>query len=112
MEPSKDPSQDSRVVQSSDAVHQAYTTGQIAVPSVPNESHQPVVPVSAPAQTSAVTAQPADETAIEQEWIEKSKAVVARTQDDPYMQNRLLSELKRQYLATRYGRVSEVGKQK
>ena len=95
------------MVQSSDAVHQAYTDGSISTPSIPTAPQQ-----AAPQYAPAVAAQPADETAMEQEWIEKTKDVIARTQDDPYMQNKLLSELKTQYLATRYGRVSEVGKHK
>jgi len=110
MEPSNTHSQDNRVVQSSDAVHQAYTDANISTPVIP--SGTPSRSAQQPAQSTAVTVQPSDETAIEQEWIEKAKEVVTRTQDDPYMQNKLLSELKTQYLATRYGRVSEIGKQK
>ena len=111
MEPSNTHSQDNRVVQSSDAVHQAYTDANISTPSIPTGTTSQSSP-QAISTAPPVTAQTSDETAIEQEWIEKAKEVVARTQDDPYMQNRLLSELKTQYLATRYGRVSEVGKHK
>src|SRR6266702_1493121 len=109
MEPPASNLPDSHMVRSSAAVQQAYSsqgTGSTLA------SHGQLDPADAssrqaiagpqPASTAAM--QPAEELAIEQEWIEKAKKVVLRTHGDPFMQNKLLSELKAQYLATRYGR--------
>ena len=90
-------SPDSHVVQSSAAVQKAYAAATQGV-AAPLNAKPPAMP-SQPVQ-------PADESAIEQQWIEKAKEVVARTQDDPFMQNKLLSQLKAEYLTTRYGRSS------
>ncbi len=97
------------MVRSSAAVQRAYSSqGASQTPT----SHGQLDPAGAssrqatagsqPASTAAM--QPAEELAIEQEWIEKAKKVVLETHGDPFMQNKLLSELKAQYLATRYGR--------
>lgn len=93
------------MVRSSAAVKQAYAT----VPSNQTATQlqaasgmpTPTQPIT---QSASLPAAPADEASMEQEWIEKAKEVVARTQDDPFMQNKLLTELKAQYLAARYGR--------
>ncbi len=45
-----------------------------------------------------------DESTIGQEWIEKAKEIIARTEDDPYTQNKLLVQLRSQYLSTRFGK--------
>jgi hypothetical protein len=41
---------------------------------------------------------------IEKTWVEKAKAIVARTHGDPYLQNKALSQVKADYIRKRYGR--------
>ena len=108
MEPPANDSSDSHVAQSSAAVQQAYSSGAITRPTI---SHGQFTAQSTPRQPSPtsqplglVPKEPAEESAVEQEWIQKAKEVVAQTQDDPFMQNKMLSQLKAQYLATRYGK--------
>lgn len=58
--------------------------------------------------TSAPTATPAatdDDTAVDKEWIEKAKRIVAQTSENPYEQNRQLAHVKADYLQKRYGKV-------
>lgn len=97
MEPPVTTPSDSHVVQSSAAVQKAYSAASQKDVSLP--------PSTTPAPAlSSIPVQLKDESTIEQQWIEKVKQVVVRTQDDPFMQNKLLSELKAEYLETRYGR--------
>ncbi len=39
---------------------------------------------------------------IEQAWVDKAKAIVERTRDDPYNQNKEISKFKADYLQKRY----------
>lgn len=41
---------------------------------------------------------------IEKEWVEKAKEVVAKTQDNPYLQNKAISEIKAEYIRKRYNK--------
>ena len=65
----------------------------------------PVSPV-APIVTPPTTAD--DDDLIEQEWVDKAKAIVDRTKDDPYMQNEELSKFKADYIKKRYNREIKV----
>jgi hypothetical protein len=112
MEPQASNSPDSHMVRSSAAVKQAYA-GMPSNQTANQRQAASGVPAPLPPTTQpALPAAPADEAAMEQEWIEKAKEVVLRTQDDPFMQNKLLSELKAQYLAARYGRGTGIGHNK
>jgi hypothetical protein len=41
---------------------------------------------------------------IEKEWVDKAKAIVEQTKEDPYLQKRQVSALKADYLKKRYGK--------
>lgn len=48
-----------------------------------------------------------DTNLIEKQWIDKSKAIIRDTKDDPYRREEAVSELQREYLRKRYGK--EIG---
>lgn len=78
------------------------------------------IPVSGGAQASSNTSQQApsgqaiteiplppgaeDSDLIEKEWVERAKQIVEHTREDPYEQQRALSEMKADYLKKRYGK--------
>jgi hypothetical protein len=64
----------------------------------------PSVSTSMPPQLSQTPAVVEDEAAVEQQWIQKARDIIAQTKEDPFNQARLLMELKTEYLAARYGR--------
>ena len=45
-----------------------------------------------------------DSDLIEKEWVEKAKAIVAGTRDDPYTQSREVSRFKADYIKKRYNK--------
>jgi len=45
-----------------------------------------------------------DSDRIEQVWIDKAKTVVAKTQDDPYEQKNAMSQVKAEYIKTRFNK--------
>ena len=47
----------------------------------------------------------ADSDVIEKEWINKVKAIVSKTSDDPYQQQHQVSKLMVDYVLKRYGRI-------
>lgn len=82
-----------------------------ALPVVPDDipaADAPVIAVAAP--DSAVPAHPTsdhpahDSDRIEPIWVNKAKEVIARTQDDPYMQKSEMSKVKADYIQKRFGK--------
>lgn len=70
-------------------------------------SVQPPVPVATDDSNTAGKALPlvaADDDLIEKEWVEKAKAVIAETKDDPYRREEEVSKLQVDYLRKRYGK--------
>lgn len=49
-----------------------------------------------------------DNDLIEQEWVIKAKAIVERTHDDPYLQNKEINKFKADYIKKRYKREIKV----
>lgn len=45
---------------------------------------------------------------IEKEWVEKAKAIVERTKDDPHKQNSEINKMKADYLKKRYNKTVQV----
>lgn len=41
---------------------------------------------------------------IEKEWVEKAKEIVEKTKDNPYLQNKAISEIKADYIQKRYNK--------
>lgn len=41
---------------------------------------------------------------IEKEWVEKAKEIVEKTKENPYLQNKAISEIKADYIQKRYNK--------
>jgi hypothetical protein len=65
----------------------------------------PAVPPASGSVSHATTDLMADDVdLIEKEWVVKAKAIVAKTKDDPYQQNRAITQVKADYLKKRYNK--------
>ena len=53
-----------------------------------------------------------DNDLIEQEWVDKAKAIIEKTREDPHMQNKEISEVKADYIKKRYNKEINVNKEK
>ncbi|HET7528678.1 MAG TPA: hypothetical protein VFJ84_00410 [Candidatus Saccharimonadales bacterium] len=92
----------------------ANQPAQPVLPAVPDDipaipaADQPVIAappqdVIAPVPTDPKSlAQDSDR--IEQEWLDKTKAVIQRTQDDPYLQKNQVSRIKAEYIQKRFNK--------
>lgn len=81
----------------------AATTATVAPPAQPLPA-----PPAQPAAQSTPTDDDivaADVELIEKAWVEKAKAVVARTKDDPHLQKSEMSKIKADYIKKRYKKV-------
>lgn len=91
----------------------AQPGGQVAtalpLPPAPT-AQQPIMQPQQPQQvqgiasTAALTASD-DKDLIEKEWVNKAKAIVERTQSDPYKQSEELTMVKADYMKKRYNKV-------
>lgn len=86
-----------------------------ALPVVPPPLTPPVPTAVATDDVAATTNQPAavakdDTDLIEKEWVNKAKAIIERTREDPYTQTEELTEVKADYLQKRYGKTVKVSK--
>lgn len=74
---------------------------------------QAQAPVSLPpaqastSQTDDLIADDSD--LIEKEWVDKAKAIVAQTKDDPHLQNQEITKVKTDYLKKRYNKDIKLG---
>lgn len=57
---------------------------------------------SVPTETTTLVAEDVD--LIEKEWVERAKEIVHKTKDNPYLQNRALTQLKVDYVKKRYNK--------
>ena len=53
--------------------------------------------------SSMMTAEDSD--LIEKQWVQKAKAIVAKTQDDPYLQKKEMSKVKADYIQKRFKKI-------
>ncbi|MFZ3009760.1 MAG: hypothetical protein WA030_01920 [Candidatus Microsaccharimonas sp.] len=83
-----------------DMAAQSAPIQQVAVPVI-----TPVVPVA----DSTNPAVAADEDVIEKEWVDKAKQIILATKDDPHGRSSKVSELQKDYLQKRYGKVIGAG---
>lgn len=98
--------------QAAQAIEQGFSSSNPMAAAPPVQSSIPadsqMVPApSAGLQPTAVTSNGmpaiADDTdLIEKEWVEKAKEIVARTKDDPYLQNKEMNKIKADYIKKRY----------
>lgn len=79
------------------------------------ESSTAAAPAASPPPSSSSTPihvdSPAvadDNDVIEQEWVDKAKAIIERTSEDPYTQNKEINKFKADYLQKRYKREIKV----
>lgn len=86
----------------------------------PRAAPQPIIPDDIPAVDQPVIAVPPDDVTtpvltdpqsiaddserIEQEWVDKAKNIIARTQDDPYLQKDQMSKIKAEYIQKRFNK--------
>lgn len=63
----------------------------------------------APGHTNPLIADDAD--IIEKVWVEKAKAIVAQTKDDPHQQNKQISKFKADYVKKRYNKEIKVSEE-
>ena len=88
--------------------------------SKPQQPALPVIPDDIPAVDAPVIAVPPQDVAtpvitdpkavaqdtdrIEQEWVDKAKAIVGRTRSDPFMQKDQMSKIKAEYIQKRFNK--------
>ncbi len=82
-----------------------------AVQAVPPQYQVPVPPQQIAQDPAAPGAAPSglpviadDADLIEKEWVEKAKEIVARTRQDPYLQNKEVERMKADYMKKRYNK--------
>lgn len=75
----------------------AITPAQQSIPSGPLTEEE------AASQFSVAPAEDTD-TSFDEEWVEKARQVVSRTQNDPFLQSQELGKLKAQYIKLRYNK--------
>ena len=82
-----------------------------ALPAIPDDipaADQPIIAVPPQDVGAPVPVDPqaaaSDGDRIEQEWVDKAKAVIARTQDDPYLQKDQMSRIKAEYIQKRFNK--------
>ncbi len=64
----------------------------------------PPIPDGSGASPSPTPAAADDSDLIEQEWVNKAKAIVERTKTDPHIQNQEINKIKADYIKKRYNR--------
>lgn len=96
-----------RVEQAAEAGARASDAAAPAATAVPVAPQAPVAPPpQAPsASTSATPLVAADEDLIEKEWVDKAKQIIEQTKDDPHARSKMVTELQRDYMQKRYGKV-------
>lgn len=91
------------------AVPPAAAPAQMPSVSAQNPSMPPLPTVPVAPSTTAIaqddTPQVADDAdLIEKEWVTKAKAIVEKTREDPYIQNKELNKFKADYMQKRYNK--------
>ncbi len=85
----------------------ATASGAAAAPLAPTVLLQtPVVPAAASINDAATRLASDDDNAdaLDQEWVDKAKAIVEKTKNDPYVESRELGRVKADFLRTRYNK--------
>jgi len=73
-------------------------------PAAPPVSPAPSTPPASSSQSTDAGPIDDGDTAFDEEWVGKAKAVVSQTHADPYLQSQELSKLKAQYIKLRYNK--------
>jgi hypothetical protein len=78
----------------------------------------PALPIDLPTADTPIIAAPQDDTVtrptaphpaddndrIEHQWVDKAKAIIAQTRDDPYQQKNQMSKVKAEYIEKRFNK--------
>ena len=93
-----------RIEQASESAARRADTTAVAAPTLPPVVASPpiVEPVTAPHDDTPMVAN--DDDLIEKEWVDKAKAIIVATKDDPYEREQAVSKLQADYLKKRYGK--------
>jgi hypothetical protein len=96
--PSASPENNPQMVQqASQAANAMALPGQDITVGAPDDT--------APDDNTAQSASPAaDADRIEKQWIDRTKVVIAQTQDDPYEQKKAMSHVKADYIKKRFNK--------
>jgi hypothetical protein len=95
---------------------EAVNTGSKAAASVPLTIPLPYDPTMTPQQSAPTTSQSSsaqvsdDKDLIDKEWVDKAKAIVERTRNDPYKQSEDLTLLKADYMKKQYSKTIRISK--
>ncbi len=88
-----------------DSVNQAGSAPQYSPVDLPQPiPQQAVAPVVASTSDSTSPAVADDVDVIEKVWVDKAKAIVKQTKDNPYIQEKQVSSLQDDYQKKRYGK--------
>ncbi|MEK7153070.1 MAG: hypothetical protein AAB834_03925 [Patescibacteria group bacterium] len=69
----------------------------------PQQPVVPLVPISAQ-DAAIIQADDTDDSALDEEWVNKAREIVERTHSDPFMQSREISRVKAEYIKVRYNK--------
>ncbi|HEV7454961.1 MAG TPA: hypothetical protein VGO07_06915 [Candidatus Saccharimonadales bacterium] len=91
---------------SPEAGHGSVAAPSMAQPHVPAVPTQPLAAVPVPTTAPPVAAPATDDNtdALDEEWINKAKAIVEQTKHDPHLESQELGRVKADYLRIRYNR--------
>ena len=80
------------------------TSGPATTAALPTVVPAPIVDPAADAPADDTPVVAADEDLIEKEWVDKAKAIINSTKDDPAERERAVAKLQADYLKKRYGK--------
>lgn len=81
-------------------------------PQVNNKSYTPPMDGNSTAAASAQAADDDKTDALDQEWVNKAKAIVDKTRTDPFVESRELSKVKADFLRARYNKYIKIIEEK
>lgn len=115
-QPIGEESNDSRTIEAAPSRQEASPANQppVQIPVVPQTSVQDYTKTT-PVNTTSTTLQKDDNDLIagegdriEKQWVDRAKAVIAQTQDDPKRQKDEISKIKAEYIKKRFKKVIRV----
>ncbi len=110
--PETSPSASEKAPSTPERGRQVSRTAPTILPLPPLATPDPVTPATAAGKAGAAQTTPVamadDGDLIEKEWVEKAKAIVERTRNNPYQQSEELTEVKADYMKRRYDKALKV----
>lgn len=93
----------------------AAVTSQAITVAPTLQAHPTNLPLQPADDSQSTTLVPSDDTKgddLDKEWVNKAKAVVEQTKNDPYSQSHAIEQVKADYLRVRYNKHIKVNQQK